>query len=75
MTAKDQQLQYIESNPKVCHGQWVFKGTRIMVWVVREQIQGGMTPEQIVGQWNGKVSLAAIDEVRRSHVVDPEILE
>jgi len=72
MTAKGEELQYIESNPRVCHGQWVFKGTRIMVWVVREQLQRGMTPEQVVGQWRGDVSLAAIDEVLRSQVKDPE---
>ena len=73
MTAKSLELQYIESNPKVCGGQWVFKGTRIMVYIIRDQLGRGMTPEQVVGQWHGDVTLAAIDEVLRSGVKDPEI--
>ena len=73
MTAKSQELQYIESDPEVCGGQWVIKDTRIMIWIIRDQLRRGMTPESIVGEWRGKVILAAIEEVRHAEVVDPEI--
>jgi len=73
MSANGEELQYIESNPRVCGGQWVFKGTRIMVWLVREQLARGMTPDEVVGQWRGDVTLDAIEEVLHFPVEDPEI--
>ena len=73
MTAKGQELKYIESNPKVCHGKWVFRGTRIFVADIRDQLRRGMSPQEVIGQWRGDVTLAAIDEVLRSPVLDPEI--
>ena len=75
MIAKSQELQYIESKPKVCGGQWVIKGTRIMVWIIREQLADGFTSEEIVGEWRGDVSLAAIEEIKKADVADPEILD
>ena len=39
---------YITVNPKVCHGQPCFKGTRIMVYLVLEMLEGGETPENII---------------------------
>jgi len=40
--------KYIEVNPKVCHGQPCFKGTRIMVYLILELLEAGETFEQII---------------------------
>ncbi|MBI4802017.1 MAG: DUF433 domain-containing protein [Elusimicrobia bacterium] len=39
---------YITINPRICHGQPCFKGTRIMVYLVLELLEAGETPEQIL---------------------------
>ena len=39
---------YIEVDPKICHGQACIKGTRIMVSVVLDNLAAGMTMEQTV---------------------------
>jgi uncharacterized protein (DUF433 family) len=54
--------QYIVADPRICGGQPTFKGSRIMVWIVLEQIEDGITWDQIVSEWSGKVPKAAIAE-------------
>ena len=54
--------RYIVTNPTICHGSPVFRGTRIMVSQVLEQVTMGMAWEAIVDEWRGKVSLEAISE-------------
>ena len=54
--------QYIVADPKICHGKPTFKGTRIMVWQVLDELAHGMTPEAIVKAWDGKVPREAIAE-------------
>lgn len=44
----------------VCHGSPTFRGTRIFVADVLEQVARGLTPRQIVQQWDGKVTEGAI---------------
>ena len=39
---------YISINPKVCHGQPCFKGTRIMVYLVLELLEAGQRHEEIL---------------------------
>ena len=63
--------QYIVADPLVCHGKWTFRGTRIMVWCVLEQLDSGMPREEIVKEWRGDVSLGAIEEVAN---MDREVL-
>ncbi|MCM8756574.1 MAG: DUF433 domain-containing protein [Candidatus Omnitrophica bacterium] len=41
-------MDYITVDPKICHGQPCFKGTRIMVYLVLEMLEAGETPEQII---------------------------
>jgi uncharacterized protein (DUF433 family) len=65
MTSGKKAFRYIESNPLVCHGQWVFKGTRIMVWCVLEQLESGLARDVIVKEWRGNVTLEAIEEAAR----------
>jgi len=54
--------RHIVADPRVCGGQPTFKGTRIMVWVVLEQLETGMTWDEIVAEWPGKVPKSAIAE-------------
>jgi uncharacterized protein (DUF433 family) len=54
--------QYIVADPHICHGKLTFKGTRIMVWQILDELEHGMSPEQIVKAWAGRVSRAAISE-------------
>jgi uncharacterized protein (DUF433 family) len=50
------------ADPKICHGKPTFKGTRIMVRQILDELAHGMTPGEIVKAWGGKVSRAAIAE-------------
>jgi uncharacterized protein (DUF433 family) len=66
--------KYIVADPEVCHGKPTFKGTRIMIWQVLEELGRGMSPDEIIGAWGGKISREAIAEsvqwARRSSLVD-----
>jgi uncharacterized protein (DUF433 family) len=54
--------EHIVADPEICHGKPTFKGTRIMVWQILDELAHGMTPEEIVKAWGGRVSRAAIAE-------------
>ena len=54
--------EYIVADPKICHGKPTFKGTRIMVYQVLEQVAYGTPWERIVWSWRGKVTMPAITE-------------
>jgi len=43
--------EYISVNPKICHGQPCFKGTRIMVYLVLEMLEAGETPQDILNAY------------------------
>ena len=57
--------RYIITDPEICHGKPTFRGTRIMVWQVLEQVTNGMAWETIVEEWRGKVTKEAIAEAIR----------
>jgi uncharacterized protein (DUF433 family) len=57
--------RYIVSDPRICHGKPTFRGTRIMVSQVLEQLASGMAWETIVEEWRGKVPKEAIAEAVR----------
>ena len=40
--------KYIVVDPQICHGQACFKGTRVMVSVVLDNLAVGMTTEEIL---------------------------
>jgi uncharacterized protein (DUF433 family) len=44
---------YIVMDPRICHGTPTFRGTRIMVAQVLEQVASGMAGEVIVEEWRG----------------------
>ncbi|MFZ4660604.1 MAG: DUF433 domain-containing protein [Caldilineaceae bacterium] len=54
--------RYIITDPEICHGKPTFRGTRIMVWQVLEQVARGMAWETIEEEWRGKVTRQAIAE-------------
>jgi uncharacterized protein (DUF433 family) len=54
--------RHIVADSKICGGQPTFKGTRIMVWIVLEQLEDCMSWDEIVGEWSGKVTKEAIAE-------------
>jgi uncharacterized protein (DUF433 family) len=53
--------RYIVTDPKVCHGVPTFRGTRILVADVLEQVAGGTAWESIVEEWRGG---STHDEIR-----------
>jgi uncharacterized protein (DUF433 family) len=57
--------RFIVTDPQICHGKPTFRGTRIMVWQVLEQVANGMAWETIEEEWRGKVSRDAIAEAIR----------
>ncbi|MCR4342435.1 MAG: DUF433 domain-containing protein [Patescibacteria group bacterium] len=38
----------IEVNPDICHGQPCIKGTRIMVYIIIELLESGLTPDDVI---------------------------
>ena len=38
----------IEATPDICHGQPRIKGTRIMVYIIIELLESGLTPDDII---------------------------
>ncbi len=57
--------RFIVADPSTCHGQPTFRGTRILVSDVLEQVASGMAWETIVEEWRGDVSKDAIAEAVR----------
>ncbi len=54
--------RYIVSDPKICHGKPTFRGTRVMVSDVLEQVASGMAWETIIEDWNNSINREAIRE-------------
>lgn len=61
-TKKGLMGRYIVSDPNICPGQPTFRGTRVLVADVLEQVAHGMAWDAIVAEWRGSVSRAAIAE-------------
>jgi len=57
--------RYIVSDPHICHGKPTFRGTRIPVSQVLEQVAAGMAWETIAEEWRGDVTQEAIAEAVR----------
>ncbi|HMB27220.1 MAG TPA: DUF433 domain-containing protein [Blastocatellia bacterium] len=54
--------RYIVTDPRICHGKPTFRGTRVLVADVLEQVASGMAWEVIVEEWHESVSFEAIKE-------------
>ena len=54
--------RYLVADSKVCHGRPTFRGTRVLVADVLDQVAAGMAWETIIEEWNGSISKEAISE-------------
>ncbi len=54
--------RHIVSDPKICHGQPTFRGTRVLVSDVVDQIASGMAWETIIQEWHGSITRDGIAE-------------
>jgi uncharacterized protein (DUF433 family) len=57
--------QFIVADPAICHGQPTFRGTRVLVADVLEQVAAGISWKTIAEEWRGSVSSDAISEAVR----------
>lgn len=57
--------RYIVADPAICHGEQTFRGTRILVADVMEQVAAGIAWETIMEEWRGNLSPEAISEAVR----------
>jgi uncharacterized protein (DUF433 family) len=57
--------RHIVADPKVCHGKLTFRGTRIFVADVLDQVADGRDFVSISESWGGSVTLEAIEEAVR----------
>jgi uncharacterized protein (DUF433 family) len=57
--------RYIVADPRICHGKPTFRGTRIFIADVLEQVASGMAWEAIIEEWNGNITKEAIAEAVR----------
>lgn len=53
---------YIVADPKICHGKLTFRGTRIFVASVLDQVTRGLDWDTISKSWGGSVTKDAIAE-------------
>jgi uncharacterized protein (DUF433 family) len=54
--------RYIVTDPEICHAKPTFRGTRVLVSDVLEQVASGIAWDTIIAEWNGSVSKEAIQE-------------
>ena len=54
--------RYIVSDSRICHGKPTFRGTRVLVADVLEQVSNGMAWETIIEEWNDSITKEAIGE-------------
>lgn len=54
--------RYVVTDPKICHGKPTFRGTRVLVSDVLDQVASGMAWETIIEEWNSCVTTEAIQE-------------
>lgn len=62
MKSQGQLGRHIVSDPKICHGQPTFRGTRILVADVLGQVADGLAWETIIEEWHGSLTGEAIAE-------------
>lgn len=57
--------RYIVADPRVCHGKLTFRGTRVFVSDVLEQVERGLPWDVIVDEWEGRVPQEAVAQAVR----------
>jgi len=67
--------EYITVNPEVAHGQACFKGTRVLVSVVLDNLAAGLTTDEILESYPSlskefiRAAIAYGAELAREHTV------
>ena len=65
-TAQPQVLgRYMVADPDICHGKPTFRGARILVADVLDQVAAGLAWETIMEEWRGSITQEAIAEAVR----------
>ena len=54
--------RHIITDARICHGKPTFRGTRVLVSDVLEQVADGVSWEAIAEEWNDKITKEAIQE-------------
>jgi uncharacterized protein (DUF433 family) len=54
--------RHIVSDSGICHGKPTFRGTRILVADILDQVASGMSWAAIIEDWNGKITEDGIRE-------------
>ena len=54
--------RFIVTDPEIAHGKPTFRGTRVLVADVLEQVASGMAWETIIEEWNDSITKEAIQE-------------
>jgi len=57
--------RYLVADPDICHGKPTFRGTRILVADVLEQVAAGLAWETIIEEWRGSITQEGIAEAVR----------
>ncbi len=57
--------RYVVTDPEICHGKPTFRGTRILVADVLEQVADGLAWETIIEEWRDSIGNEAIAEAVR----------
>jgi uncharacterized protein (DUF433 family) len=57
--------RYVVMDPSICHGRPTFRGTRIFVSDVLDDVARGVAWEAIIERWHGAISKKAIGEAVR----------
>ena len=58
--------RHIVTDPKICHDKPTFRGTRVLVADVLDQVASGVPWEMIIDDWNDSITKEGIDEALRS---------
>ena len=57
--------RYMVADPDICHGKPTFRGTRILVADVLDQVAASLAWETIIEEWRGSITPDAIAEAVR----------
>jgi len=54
--------RHIVTDPRICHGKPTFRGTRVLVSDVLDQVASGLAWDTIIEEWNESITKDAIKE-------------
>ena len=57
--------KYLVADAQICHGKLTFRGTRVFVSDVLDQVASGMNWDAIIEEWHGSIGRDAIAEAVR----------